>query len=160
MGAQCKWGDRSFMNMQEQSVLFFVPLWLMATVVDPARAASLGWAYLFLRVLYPVIWLLLHKNDGGPPIPHIMLSTFPQYAINVWMAANVVASVNGTDLAAVFFGSDIAGVVVFFVGYLMFAMGFTMKMAQAVYPKFFPKDASLLPGGQTSSATKGKKAGT
>ena len=31
---QCKWGDRCFMNLQEQAVLFFTSLWMHAVFVS------------------------------------------------------------------------------------------------------------------------------
>lgn len=65
---QCRWGDRSFMNMIEQAPLFLTSLWCHALVVSPLTATQLGGVYLALRSLYPGIWLT-KGGEAGPPFP-------------------------------------------------------------------------------------------
>jgi len=65
---QCKWGDRSFMNMLEQGPLFLASLWCHALFVSPLTATQLGGVYLALRSLYPGIWLT-KGGEAGPPFP-------------------------------------------------------------------------------------------
>ena len=66
-------GDRSVGNLLEQSVPFLTSLWLHAVFVSPQSAATLGWAYLGFRSIYPVVF---YKG-----LPYLFLSTIPGYAI-------------------------------------------------------------------------------
>ena len=61
-GPQKVWGNRTFLNMMEQSNLFLSALWLHAIWVSPDVAMQLGAIYLCLRALYPVVWAVW----GGP----------------------------------------------------------------------------------------------
>lgn len=51
--------------MQEQNVLFMASLWLYAVIVSPSDAEDLGWAYLVLRSMYPVVWVV-ELDQTGP----------------------------------------------------------------------------------------------
>ena len=52
--------------MQEQNVLFMASLWLYAVFVSPSDATDLGYAYLVLRSMYPVVWAVLGGEKGMP----------------------------------------------------------------------------------------------
>ena len=54
--AHYKWGDRSFMNMIEQAPLFLISMWMFSVFVSATIGTQLGFVYLGLRFLYPVIW--------------------------------------------------------------------------------------------------------
>ena len=96
-GPQKVWGNRTFLNMMEQSNLFLSALWLHAIWVSPDVATQLGAIYLCLRALYPVVWAVW----GGPnPSSYtwllfgtkfnIFYVTFPQYGIVFYMALAAV----------------------------------------------------------------------
>ena len=68
--------------MQEQAVLFMSSLWLYAVFVSAADATDLGYAYLIMRSMYPVIWAVLGGEKGQPEAGSMF--TFPQYAINLY----------------------------------------------------------------------------
>ena len=74
--------------MQEQNVLFMASLWLYAVFVSPSDATDLGYAYLILRSMYPVVWAVLGGEKGMPEAGSMF--TFPQYAINVFEVLSVV----------------------------------------------------------------------
>jgi len=127
---------RSFLNMQEQSVLFFGSLWLYAVFVSAADAADLGKAYLVLRALYPVIWMVFGGEKGMPEIGSMF--TFPQYAINVYEVVAVVLKLGyGADLTEMFFGYKALGVFVFTVGFMTYAMGVIAFLEENVFAGFF-----------------------
>merc|ERR1711953_1532974 len=44
--SQKTWGSRTFGNLQEQSIIFIVALWLYGLFMDAGEAAHMGWAYL------------------------------------------------------------------------------------------------------------------
>mmetsp|Transcript_57559 Transcript_57559/g.105889 ORF Transcript_57559/g.105889 Transcript_57559/m.105889 type:complete len:197 (+) Transcript_57559:63-653(+) len=140
--AHKKWGDRTFMNMNEQAVFFFVSMWLFALFVDPVQAKNLGIAYLVLRFLYPVIWATMSDPaKPGPPMPQLFISTFPQYGIILYEAISVVVKVNGGDMRSMLMGWDTIGVVISSIAMLMFAVGLTMNILTPLYAKaFFPKN--------------------
>ena len=80
--------------MQEQNVLFMASLWLYAVFVSPADATDLGYAYLILRSMYPVVWAVLGGEKGMPEAGSML--TFPQYAINVFEVLSVVLKLQYT----------------------------------------------------------------
>ena len=47
-----------------------------------ADATDLGYAYLIMRSMYPVIWAVLGGEKGQPEAGSMF--TFPQYAINLY----------------------------------------------------------------------------
>jgi len=134
---QVKWGDRTFMNMNEQSPHFLVSLWIHAIFVSAQSATYLGIAYLVLRFLYPCIWAL--KGTSIPPFPEMFLSTFPQYAINIYMMLSLFL-----PLKAIFLGWDALGVVVVFIIYICYCVVFTMKMQTWCYARFFNRGQAEL----------------
>mmetsp|Transcript_965 Transcript_965/g.1052 ORF Transcript_965/g.1052 Transcript_965/m.1052 type:complete len:178 (+) Transcript_965:104-637(+) len=67
--------DRSFLNMQEQSVMFLASFILYSLYVNPNVAAYIGFAYSFLTAIYPA----LH------PSPIMFASTMPRYWIIFYM---------------------------------------------------------------------------
>jgi len=137
--AQIKWADRTFMNMNEQAIFFFVSLWSFALFVDPAQAANLGTAYLVLRVFYPVVWAALcDPSKPGPPFPLLFLDTFPQYGINIYECISVVVKVNGGDMRSMLMGWDTIGCVLCTIAMLMWAVGITMNVLTPLYAKKFP----------------------
>jgi len=101
---QKKWGERTFLNMQEQAPYFTVALWLHAVFVSPVVATQLGAIYLVLRLMYPVIWAVFGGEDGVPhteystvplfgPLKQIYYSTFPQYGIVFYMAFSTILKI-------------------------------------------------------------------
>lgn len=134
--AQCKWGDRTFMNMQEQAALFLSSLWTCAFFVSAEKAASLGTAYVLLRALYPIIWLAVGVET---PYPHIFLSTFPQYGINLYMLTMVLLKSAGdrVDLTAFFGGFDALGVFVFTAAYYTYALKLLPVLQTSLVAKCF-----------------------
>jgi hypothetical protein len=134
---QCKWGDRTFMNLMEQAPLFFVSLWTCAVFVSVDTATLMGWMYMFFRALYPIIWAV-KGGEGGPPVPHLFASTFPAYGINVYMAATVAFKLGAEiDLKEALFGSDLVGFALCTVGFLMFATKVTPMLHIKCYTQFF-----------------------
>ena len=122
--------------MQEQNVLFMASLWLYAVFVSPADASDLGWAYLVLRSLYPVVWAVLGGEKGMPEIGSMF--TFPQYAINVYEVVSVVLKLKyDADLKETFFGYKTLGVFVFNIGFMTYAMGVIGMLSEKVFAKFF-----------------------
>lgn len=99
------------MNMMEQAPLFLTSLWSFAIVISADRAASLGKLYLVFRSLYAPIWLVF-GGEGGPPMPHLMISTFPQYGINIYFSLSVVIKLVFEKDIDVILGSDVIGFVV------------------------------------------------
>ena len=132
-------GNRSFLNMQEQSVLFMASLWLYAVFCSASDATDLGIAYLVLRSMYPVLWMVL-GGEGGPPPAMSMVSTFPQYAINLFEVVSVVLKVGyAADLKEVFLGYKTLGVFVFNIAFMSYAMGVMPQLQQKVFAGFFKK---------------------
>uniref|UniRef100_A0A7S2U6Y9 Uncharacterized protein n=1 Tax=Attheya septentrionalis TaxID=420275 RepID=A0A7S2U6Y9_9STRA len=137
---QQKWGERIFMNMTEQAPLFLTSLWAFALVVSPERAASLGMIYLGLRALYAPIWLFA-GGESGAPFPAILVSTFPQYGINVYFALAVVLKVAfSMDITSFFMGSDKIGVIAVSFAFFVYAAGVIPKVHIAL-TCFFDKPA-------------------
>mmetsp|Transcript_5654 Transcript_5654/g.6349 ORF Transcript_5654/g.6349 Transcript_5654/m.6349 type:complete len:135 (+) Transcript_5654:193-597(+) len=126
------------MNQIEQAPLFLTSLWSFAYVISPERAATLGKLYLAFRSLYAPIWLFL-GGEGGVP-PQIMISTFPQYGINVYAALSVVLKVGCEKDLIDTFGSDVKGLGVCVMAYFVFVLGVTPKV-MAVLSVFFHKPA-------------------
>ena len=91
----------------EHSNLFLSSLWIHAVFVDPAVSTTLGFTYVGLRSLYPVIWALVGGADGAPMRPYtwfffgdrlnLFYITFPQYGIVFYLALSVVFSL-GFDM--------------------------------------------------------------
>lgn len=136
---QQKWGHRSFLNMQEQSVLFMASLWLYAVFCSASDATDLGIAYLVLRSMYPVLWMVM-GGEGGPPPAMSIVCTFPQYAINLFEVVAVVLKVGyDADLKEVFLGYKTLGVFVFNIAFMSYAMGVMPQLQQKVFAGFFKK---------------------
>ena len=122
--------------MQEQAVLFFGSLWLYAVFVSADDAADLGKAYLFLRSMYPVVWMVLGGEKGMPEQGSMF--TFPQYAINLFEVTAVILKLGySADLTAMFFGYKSLGVFVFTVGFMTYAMGVIGFLSEKVFAGFF-----------------------
>jgi len=133
---QQKWGNRSFLNMQEQAVLFMSSLWLYAVFVSATGAAELGWAYLALRSTYPVVWMVFGGESGMPA--NASMLTFPQYSINVYEVISVILKVGyDMDLTEMFFGYKTLGVFVFNIAYMMYAMAVIGTLSTTVFAGFF-----------------------
>ena len=122
--------------MQEQNVLFMASLWLYAVFVSPSDATDLGYAYLILRSMYPVVWAVLGGEKGMPEIGSMF--TFPQYAINLFEVVAVVLKLGySADLTEMFFGYKTLGVVVFTIGFMTYAMGVIAFLSENVFASFF-----------------------
>ena len=80
--------------MQEQGLLFMASLWLYAVFVSAADATDLGWTYLAMRSMYPVVWMVLGGEKGNPDAGSML--TFPQYAINLFQVVAVVSKLSNT----------------------------------------------------------------
>ena len=133
---QQKWGQRSFLNMQEQAVLFNGSLWLYAIFVSAADATDLGKAYLLLRSFYPVVWMVLGGEKGMPEAGSMF--TFPQYAICLFQVVSVVAKLGyDYDLKEAFFGYKGLGVFAFTVGFMTYAMVVIGMLSEKVFAGFF-----------------------
>ena len=131
-------------HMQEQASLFLVSLWSFAFVASTDRAAEIGWLYIGLRALYAPIWMIV-GGEKGAPFPHLFISTFPQYAINFYMALTVVIGVatdGDTDLGDDIFQHDFVGVLVFTFVYMAYAVGLTPKLNMAFTGFFAAPDAT------------------
>ena len=128
------------MNMIEQAPLFLTSMWSFAAMVDPERAASLGWVYMGLRLCYTPIWLFI-GGEGGAPFPQMFISTFPQYGINFYQALGVVLKVKfGKDIASYFMGSDLIGAGAISAGVLAYAVGLTPQINMAISGFFGKSD--------------------
>jgi hypothetical protein len=102
-----QWGERCFGNLHEQSTPFLASLWVYAVFNDVTEAAYMGWACLFFRFLYPIIWAW--KGSFKNAVPLIFISTLPMYSINIWMmGSTVLKGALGLDLKAMLLGSNIA----------------------------------------------------
>lgn len=143
---QQKWGNRIFMNMQEQAPLFLASLWAFAIVLTPDRAAMLGWTYLGLRALYAPIWMIL-GGEGGAPFPQMFVSTFPQYAINFYMALNVILAFGQTEDMKDWFKHDLVGVLILTIVYMGYAVGITPLINKGVTGFFAAPAAGETPAG-------------
>lgn len=100
-------GVRAFGNLHEQSIIFLVALWAHALFMDVQTAATLGWAYLGFRLLYPVIWTIFSGFTMK-----ILWVTMPMYGIIIWLLGTTVAKVSyGIDLKTTYArGNDWIGV--------------------------------------------------
>lgn len=88
---QIQMGERAFGNLHEQSIIFLVSLWMHALFVDASSAASLGWAWLYFRLGYVVIWGL----TAGKIMPAILISTMPMYGyISLFRILALVTSIS------------------------------------------------------------------
>ena len=66
--------------------------------------------------------------------------TFPQYAINLYEVACVVAKLSfDSDFTAIFMGYKSLGVFVFNVGFMFYAMGIIGMLTEKVFAGFFKK---------------------
>jgi len=79
--------DRTVANTIEQGIPFLVSLWLYAIFVDATYATILGFAYVAVRSIYPLVW-------GRPP--WLFLSTVPGYGIVWYMLGAVVLKAFGS----------------------------------------------------------------
>lgn len=75
-------GDRTFLNMLEQSPAFLTSLWLHALFVDPETAAKAGWLYVLFRLWYPFGFSM--------GLPWILLSTLPNYGIIFYLLGSTI----------------------------------------------------------------------
>merc|ERR1711939_661250 len=82
---QQNWGERAFGNLNEQSPMFLVAIWLHALFVSPDNAATLGWVYLALRILYVMIWMF-----SGRFTMKVLAATMPMYGIIWFLTASTV----------------------------------------------------------------------
>ena len=122
--------------MQEQAVLFMGSLWLYAVFISASDATDLGKAYLVLRSLYPGVWMVFGGEAGMPMIGSQL--TFPQYAINLFMATSVVAKLGyNFDLVEVFMGYKTLAIVAYNFGFMMYAMGVIGMLTEKVFAGFF-----------------------
>jgi hypothetical protein len=48
--------NRTVANTMEQSFPFLVGLWLHAVMLNPLKAAQLGWAWIAVRAFYPLVF--------------------------------------------------------------------------------------------------------
>lgn len=134
---QANWGSRAFLNMMEQAPVFLSSLWMCAVFVSADVAATLGWAYLALRALYPLIWLFI-GGEAGCPIPIIFVSTFPQYGIVTYMAlATLLKCDSGDDLSEYFNGSPLLGSLACGAVIYLAVMYMYMPLAGVIGKKFF-----------------------
>ena len=79
--------DRVQLNTLEHMPTFLVLLWLYAAVVDVSDAATLGWLYVLLRVVYPIFMGASLKRN----IPmRLLINTFAGYLILAIMAGGIV----------------------------------------------------------------------
>ena len=78
-------GNRTFLNMHEQSPALLTSLWLHALIVDPSEAAKLMWLYLPFRAIYPLVF------PFGVPV--LFVSTFPNYLV-IWYALFRVGTIS------------------------------------------------------------------
>jgi len=116
--------DRTFVNLQEQQMIFLLPLWLHAVFVDPHRSASLGWFWLFFRLLFPILW-----SAKGAWNVLIEISTQPNYAIcSYFLVALAYKAISGSILL----GSDATSLQVF-----LYCVGATMVVHAIVMPAGF-----------------------
>jgi len=131
-------GHRSFLNMQEQAVLFNASLWLYAVFVSAADATDLGTAYLIMRSLYPGVWMVLGGEKGMPQIGSML--TFSQYAICLFQVVAVMLKLKyNADLTDYFYGYKALGVFAFNVGFMFYAMGVIGTLSESVFAGFFKK---------------------
>ena len=131
-------GNRAFLNMQEQGILFNGALWLYAVFVSAEAASALGFAYMVLRSLYPIIWMLLGGEAGAPE--QLSMTTFPQYAINLYMAVATMMKIKGMgDLDDLFFGYKSLGVFAFTVAFMAYAVGLIASLNETTFSGFFGK---------------------
>ena len=140
--------------MQEQAPLFLLSLWMFALVLPDGadRAATLGWTYLAFRALYPAIWLFIGGEDGAP-FPQMFISTFPQYAINFYMAFSVLMAYGQSEDTEDWFKHDLVGVLVFTIIYLMYPP-VLMKVNGALSGFFAPpSESAKTPAGSEAVAT-------
>jgi len=134
---QCKWGDRCFMNLQEQAVLFFTSLWMHAVFVSAETATNFGWLYIFFRALYPIIWAV-KGGESGPPFPQLFLSTFTAYGVNVYLTLGVALKIgSGINVEEMFMGYHAIGFLFVSFVFLMFCVGLTPVLHSNFYCKFF-----------------------
>jgi hypothetical protein len=131
-----QWGNRIFGNLNEQSVMFMVSMWLYAVFINAEAAALNGWVYLGFRTLYPTLWLL-KGGEAGPPFPLIFVSTFSAYGVNVWHTASIVAKFGlGVDLLDVFMGSTAVGYLAATAAFYLYAMKVVPVLSTACTPYF------------------------
>ena len=133
--------------------MFFISLWGFAFMLGADRAATLGWVYLGLRALYAPIWMIL-GGEGGPPVPALFISTFPQYGINAYMAFAIVFKYGQSEDLKDSFEHDLVGALVITILFLMYAAGFTPVLNKALTGFFAPpSEPEKTPEGSTAVAT-------
>ena len=70
--------DRHQLNMLEHMPPFLVLLWLQAFVVSVSSATILGWAYVLIRITYP---LFVGNRLRSSIKPRVFINTFTGYGI-------------------------------------------------------------------------------
>ena len=84
---QLRAADRIQLNTLEHMPAFLSLLWLHAAVIDPSQAATLGWLYVALRILYPFfVGAQLSENIRR----RVLINTFSGYLILMSMAGSVI----------------------------------------------------------------------
>ena len=81
--------DRMVGNMLEHMPAFLVLLWLNAIFVGPRGAALAGAAYVFSRIVYP---LLMGRRLGRGVPTRIMFATVIGYAVLAYFVARLVVA--------------------------------------------------------------------
>jgi hypothetical protein len=82
--------DRYVGNMLEHMPAFLILLWLNALFVGPRGAAIAGAAYVFSRLLYP---LVMGRRLGNGVPSRIMFATVVGYLVLAYFAARLIAAV-------------------------------------------------------------------
>ncbi|KAG5192707.1 hypothetical protein JKP88DRAFT_196873 [Tribonema minus] len=84
--------DRTVGNFLEQALPFLVTFWLALASCGDSNCASVvyrGWAYVFFRALYPVMWKAGGGGLGGVR-PLILVSTLPGYLLCYSFMYNII----------------------------------------------------------------------
>eukprot|EP00611_Tribonema_gayanum_P013014 TRINITY_DN2376_c0_g1_i1.p1 TRINITY_DN2376_c0_g1~~TRINITY_DN2376_c0_g1_i1.p1 ORF type:complete len:175 (-),score=20.93 TRINITY_DN2376_c0_g1_i1:269-721(-) len=84
--------DRTVGNFLEQALPFLVTFWLALASSGDSNCASVvyrGWAYVFFRALYPVMWKAGGGGLGGVR-PLILVSTLPGYLLCYSFMYNII----------------------------------------------------------------------
>merc|ERR1712167_79826 len=89
----------------EQGPLFLSAMWSFALVGDPSVASAMGGAYLFLRLFYPIIWLLKGGSTVGFPMQGFAI-TFPAYGLVVFMYLATMFKCCGIEI----YGIEVMGI--------------------------------------------------
>jgi len=76
--------DRSVGNFLEWQLVFMALFWLNALLTG--RDLWVGWIYVFVRFLYPILALLRNGISRRGPAPHMFLATLPGYGVLIYYA--------------------------------------------------------------------------